>query len=312
MRITAYESDRGTALGIVLDDETILPVATIAPDLPTDLTALLAIEGALERLAVASNGQRGGSALAELRLVPFLSRANALWALALNFKTHIRETGLTTSHDHPHLFLRTASSYVGAGQPIVAPHPDVAKAFDYEGELAAIIGRPGRHIPPERALSHVAGYTCLNEGSVREYQHHNRQFGLGKNFERSGSYGPWMVTADVFGDPATHRVITRVNGVTRQDAPLNDMLFDVAATVSYLSQGYTLQPGDLIAMGTPGALPPQPGDVEGRDLDRQFGTFKTPGLVHMRPGDEVEVEIDGIGILSNPIVEDAGLAYRVS
>jgi 2-keto-4-pentenoate hydratase/2-oxohepta-3-ene-1,7-dioic acid hydratase in catechol pathway len=157
-------------------------------------------------------------------------------------------------------------------------------------------------------LEYVAGYTCLNEGSVREYQMHNRQFGLGKNFEASGSYGPWLMTRDEFGDPASHSVLTRINGVVRQSAPLNDMLLSVAQVVSYLSEGYRLRPGDLIAMGTPGALKPQPDDVEGRDLSRQYGPFPTAGLVHMRAGDSVEIEIDGLGVLRNPIVVDPSTA----
>ncbi len=133
---------------------------------------------------------------------------------------------------------------------------------------------------------------------------HNRQFGLGKNFEASGSYGPWLVTADEFGDPAEQRVSTRVNGVLRQDAPLSDMLFSVAQVISYLSDGYMLRAGDLIAMGTPGALPPKPDDIEGQDMTKQYGPFKVPGLVHMRPGDIVEVEISKLGVLRNPVIAD--------
>ncbi|MCJ8157068.1 fumarylacetoacetate hydrolase family protein [Sphingomonas sp. LaA6.9] len=310
MKIIAFADGAGEALGVMTGPEHFVALADVAPKLPTSLVAILEMPDGLLHVAAAVEGQVGKRELASVTLKPFLGRANALWALALNFKTHIEETGLTTSREHPHLFLRTAASYVGAGEPILAPHDDVARAFDYEGELAVVIGKGGRHIPYDRALEHVAGYSCLNEGSVREYQHHNRQFGLGKNFEASGSYGPWLVTADEFGDPSTHRVKTRVNGVTRQDAPLDDMLFDVAATISYLSQAYTLRPGDMIAMGTPGALPPAEDDVEGRDLSRQFGTFKTPGLVHMRPGDLVEVEIDGIGILSNPVSGDEPALYR--
>jgi 2-keto-4-pentenoate hydratase/2-oxohepta-3-ene-1,7-dioic acid hydratase in catechol pathway len=201
--------------------------------------------------------------------------------------------------------LKGPSTYVGAGEPILAPPPAVARAFDYEGELGVVIGKAGRHIPVASALDHVAGYTCVNEGSVREYQMHNRQFGLGKNFEASGAYGPWLMTPDEFGDPAAHSVLTRINGVVRQRAPLNDMLFSVAQVISYLSEGYELRPGDLIAMGTPGALKPEPDDAEGADLTRQFGPFPTPGLVHMRPGDRVEVEIDGLGVLMNPVAADA-------
>ena len=250
--------------------------------------------------------------IAEVTQRPLLDHPNALWALALNFKSHIAETGLTTSREFPQVFLRTGASYVGHGEPLLCPPPEIARAFDYEGELGVVIGRAGRHIPIDRALDHVAGYTCVNEGSVREYQIHNRQFGLGKNFEASGSYGPWLVTPDEFGDPAAHHLVTRVNGIVRQRVPLDDMLFDVSSVISYLSQGYELRPGDMIAMGTPGVLPAEAQDAEGLDLERQHGPFKIPGLVHMRPGDVVEVEISGLGVLRNPVVADAPAALSDS
>ena len=308
MKIIAYAESGHTALGVVTSSTHFVAVADIAPDLPASLIAILEQEDGLARLRKAAHGREGDRLLASVTLKPFLDRPNAMWALALNFKSHIAETGLQTSMEFPHLFMRTAASYVGGGEPIVAPPEAIARAFDYEGELGVVIGKPGRYIPVEQAMEHVAGYTCLNEGSVREYQMHNRQFGLGKNFEASGSYGPWLMTGDEFGDPATHTVVTRVNGVVRQRAPLDDMLLDVARVISYLSQGYRLRPGDLIAMGTPGALKPQPDDKEGQDLSRQYGPFPTPGLVHMRPGDCVEVEIDGLGVLRNPVTADTSYA----
>lgn len=304
MKIIAYLDAGHTVLGVVTSPTHFVAVADVAPDLPSDLIEILELDDGLARLREATQGRQGDRLLADVTLKPFLSRPNAMWALALNFKSHIAETGLQTNPNYPHLFLRTAASYVGANEPIFAPSESVARAFDYEGELGVVIGKPGRYIPVERALAYVAGYTCLNEGSVREYQMHNRQFGLGKNFEASGSYGPWLMTPDEFGDPARRSVLTRVNGVVRQQAPLDDMLIDVARTISYLSCGYRLRPGDLIAMGTPGALKPQPDDVEGNDLSRQYGPFPTPGLVHMRPGDSVEIEIDGLGVLRNPVVPD--------
>jgi len=312
MRILAFAKDGTKQLGIASDDRSFHPLADLAPHLPQSIEKVLgdpAILGELrQRLKEAGPGQP----LQSVELLPFLGRANAFWALALNFKTHIRETGLTTSPHYPHLFLRTEASYVGSEQPIVAPPSDVAKAFDYEGELGVVIGRSGRHIPVEQALDHVAGYTVVNEGSVREYQIHNRQFGLGKNFEASGSYGPWLVTADEFGDPTRHTLQTRLNGIVRQRSRLDDLLIGVAQTVSYLSRGYTIRPGDMIAMGTPGALEPGPDDAEGRDLSAQFGPFPTPGLVHMRPGDLVEVEIDGIGVLRNDVIADRPFDYRAA
>ncbi|KAA1003723.1 fumarylacetoacetate hydrolase family protein [Paraburkholderia panacisoli] len=308
MKIIAYSDGGGIALGIVTSPTHFVAVSDLAQDLPSSLISILEQEDGLTRLQLAAEGRQGDRALADVTLKPFLERPNAMWALALNFKSHIAETGLQTSKEFPHLFMRTAASYVGAGEPILAPPGSVARAFDYEGELGVVIGTPGRHIPVERALEHVAGYTCLNEGSVREFQMHNRQFGLGKNFEASGSYGPWLMTPDEFGDPATHTIKTRVNGIVRQSAPLDDMLLTVAQVISYLSQGYRLRPGDLIAMGTPGALKPHPDDVEGNDLSRQYGPFPTPGLVHMRPGDWVEVEIDGLGVLGNPVAADASIS----
>jgi len=308
MKIIAYADADRAALGVVTSATHFIAVHDIAPDLPTRLIDILEMRDGLARLRQAVEGKTGNRALADVTLKPFLDRPNAMWALALNFKSHIAETGLQTNANYPHLFMRTAASFVGAGEPIVAPPDEVARAFDYEGELAVVIGKPGRYIPVERAMEHVAGYTCLNEGSVREYQMHNRQFGLGKNFEASGAYGPWLMTPDEFGDPQRHSVITRVNGVVRQRAPLDDMLIDVASVISYLSRGYSLRPGDLIAMGTPGALKPQPDDAEGLDLSRQYGPFPTPGLVHMRPGDCVEVEIDGLGVLCNPVIAEASYA----
>jgi 2-keto-4-pentenoate hydratase/2-oxohepta-3-ene-1,7-dioic acid hydratase in catechol pathway len=271
MKIVAYQQNGMVRVGVVDPEGLIISAAEADPALPATLRDILSLADGLDRLRRAVAGRKGTIPLDQAVLKPFLGRPNAMWALALNFRTHIEETGLTTSRDHPHLFLRT-----------------------------------------EKAFEHVAGYTCLNEGSVREFQIHNRQFGLGKNFEASGSYGPWLMTPDEFGDPARQRVSTRVNGVTRQDAPLDDMLFGVAQVISYLSAGYRLRPGDLIAMGTPGALKPSPTDTEGRDLTQQYGPFKTPGLVHMKPGDLVEVEITGLGVLANPVSPDLPAAYSAA
>ena len=312
MKIIRYEHRGESGIGVMADDKRFIGLLEAAPQLPPTLLGIMALGDGLEPVRRAVRGREPNLSIAAVTLQPFLDRPNALWALALNFKSHIAETGLTTSREFPQVFLRTVASYVGQDEPLLCPPAEIARAFDYEGELGVVIGRAGRHIPIDRALEHVAGYTCVNEGSVREYQIHNRQFGLGKNFEASGSYGPWLMTPDEFGDPASRSVTTRVNGVVRQRAPLNDMLFDVSSVVSYLSQGYELRPGDMIAMGTPGVLPAESQDVEGLNLDRQHGPFKIPGLVHMRPGDVVEVEISGLGVLRNAVVADAPAHYRIS
>jgi 2-keto-4-pentenoate hydratase/2-oxohepta-3-ene-1,7-dioic acid hydratase in catechol pathway len=312
MRIIRYAHAGTSGFGVMVDATRFISLRSVAPDLPTTLVGILSLDPRLDRVRRAIEHRSPDMFLEEVTLKPFLEYPNALWALALNFKSHIAETGLTTSLEYPHIFLRTVASYVGHGEPLLCPPPEIARAFDYEGELGVVIGRGGRHIPIDRALEHVAGYTCVNEGSVREYQIHNRQFGLGKNFEASGSYGPWLMTPDEFGDPASRQLLTRVNQVVRQKAPLNDFLFDVPSVISYLSQGYTLRPGDMIAMGTPGVLPAESGDLDGLDLTRQHGPFKIPGLVHMKPGDLVEVAINGLGVLRNPVIADAPARYEVS
>jgi 2-keto-4-pentenoate hydratase/2-oxohepta-3-ene-1,7-dioic acid hydratase in catechol pathway len=313
MRIISYATAGVSNLGVMTGDDSFAAVHELDAALPRTLDALLQRPDGLERLRSVAAGAEGDHRLSEVTLELPLQRPHGFWALALNFKAHIQETGLTTSAEHPQIFLRVPASFVPPGAPLLAPPPDVARAFDYEGELGVVIGRGGRHIPVDRALDHVAGYCAVNEGSVREFQRHNRQFGLGKNFEQSGSYGPWLMTADEFGDPATHSLITRLNGVVRQRAPLDDMLFSVAAVIHYLSVGYTLRPGDVIAMGTSGALPPAADDVPGNDLSLQVGDApgkKIPGRVHMRAGDVVEVEITGLGVLRNPIAADLPAAYR--
>lgn len=309
MRVFSYRSGEGAAVGVMAGEGRFIALAEVAPALPGTLQGLLELDDGLQRVRDAVAGKPGTHDVAGATFLPPIAAPNAIWAMALNFKLHLEETGLTTSPDFPHLFMRHARSLVGHGQPLRCPPPELSQEHDYEGELGVVIGRGGRHIPPERALDHVAGYTCFNEGSVREFQRHNRNFGLGKNFEESGSYGPWIVTPDEFGDPAAQTLTTRLNGIERQRCGLADMLFPVARVIAYISAGYRLRPGDVIAMGTPGALPPHPGEV--LDLSRRRGRHKTEsGKLSMRPGDVVEVEISGIGVLSNPLVADAPVAYR--
>jgi 2-keto-4-pentenoate hydratase/2-oxohepta-3-ene-1,7-dioic acid hydratase in catechol pathway len=309
MRVFSYLSDGAAAVGVMAGETRFIALAEVAPALPRTLQGVLEIDDGLQRVREVAAGKPGAYDVAEVTFLPPIATPNAIWALALNFKLHLEETGLTTSPDFPHLFMRHARSLVGHQRPLRCPPLDLSKEHDYEGELGVVIGRGGRHIPPERALEHVAGYTCFNEGSVREFQRHNRNFGLGKNFEESGSYGPWLVTPDEFGHPDEHTLITRLNGIERQRSKLNDMLFGVERVISYLSAGYRLRPGDVIAMGTPGALPAHPGEV--LDPTRRYGLHKTEtGKVSMRPADVVEVEISGIGVLSNPLVADTPVAYR--
>jgi 2-keto-4-pentenoate hydratase/2-oxohepta-3-ene-1,7-dioic acid hydratase in catechol pathway len=304
MRVISYRHNDAHGVGVMVDDPSkpngFVALSNAAPDLPDDLRAILQTDPALDRVRAAVAGRPADMSLDDVALDPVIREPHATWALALNYTLHIEETGLTTSREFPQVFLRMPISQVGHDQALWAPRREIAEAYDYEGELAVIIGKPGRHIRREDAFDHVAGYSCYNEGSVREYQSQNRQFGLGKNFERSGSFGPWLMTPDEFGDPADHVLVTRLNGIERQRAAISGMLFDVPHLISYLSEGYTLQPGDVIVSGSPGALPLQPGETP----EKPRGPVVVEGQLHMRAGDVCEVEIDGLGTLSNPIIED--------
>ena len=300
MRIISYRNGGAASVGVMVDDNGFVPLASAAPELAGTLRAVLEMDPTLEQVRAAVAGKPAEMSIQDVAFDPVIPEPHATWALALNYTLHIEETGLTTSREFPQIFLRMPIAQVGHRQELWAPRLDVAEAYDYEGELAVIIGKPGRHINRANAFDHVAGYACYNEGSVREYQSHNRQFGLGKNFERSGSFGPWLMTPDEFGDPAKHTLVTRLNGIVRQRAALSGMLFDVPRLIEYLSEGYTLQPGDVIVTGSPGALPLRPEDKP----ETPRGPVVVEGQLHMRASDICEVEIDGLGVLSNPVVED--------
>lgn len=300
MRLISYRHDGRPGVGIMADEDRFVTLGAAAPQLPETLRGIIEMgDDGLAQALAAADGKSGDLSLDQVELDPVIPESNAIWALALNFKSHIEETGLTTSEEFPQVFLRMGASQVGHRRPLLCPDPEIAKPFDYEGELAVIIGRTGRHISEQDALGHVAGYSIYNEGSVRAFQRHNRQFGLGKNFEQSGSLGPWMMTPDEFGDARTHTLITRLNGVEKQHVSLGDMMFSVEQVIRYLSTGYALRPGDVIAMGTPGAIKPKQGAAPGaRDSKR------VSGRTHMEPGDIVEVEVSGLGTLVNEVVAD--------
>jgi len=300
MRLISYHTRDHAGVGVMVDDWRFVSLRRVLPDFPPFLRAILeAGAPALQRIAQAVQGREPDLRFDQVTLDPVIPNPHAIWALALNFQLHIEETKLTTSPDYPQIFMRMPCSQVGHLDAMWCPDPKIAQTYDYEGELAVIVGQAGRHIPVERALSHVAGYAVYNEGSVREFQNHNRQFGLGKNFERSGSFGPWLMTADEFGDPRRHRIITRLNGVEKQNSSVEEMIFSVEKVIAYLSTGYLLRTGDVIVMGTPGAIRPPAGTPPG-----PYDSPRVPGRTRMKPGDVCEVEVTGLGTLRNPIIAD--------
>jgi 2-keto-4-pentenoate hydratase/2-oxohepta-3-ene-1,7-dioic acid hydratase in catechol pathway len=221
MRVISYQKDGNSGVGVMVGENGIVPLKEVSADLPTSLKAILEVDPGLEKVRAATDGKEPVFSMDDIVLDPVIPEPTAIWAMALNFHTHVEETGLTTSDKFPHIFLRHAGGHVGSGQPLMCPDPEIARAFDYEGEMAIIIGKSGRHIPKDKAIDHIAGFSIYNEGSVREFQGHNRQFGLGKNFEKSASFGPWLMTPDEFGDPYVQFIRTSLNGVVRQDECLD-------------------------------------------------------------------------------------------
>ena len=224
--------------------------------------------------------------LDEIEFLPVIPNPTHIFCIGTNYADHLQEAidaGLPRSKtDHPPLFLRFADTLVGHDQPLLKS-PQVSK-LDYECELAVIIGKPGRYIAEDKALNHVAGYSCFNEASARDWQFHTTQITPGKNFFGTGGFGPWMVTADEIPDPQNLQIKTHLNNVTMQDANTKDMIFNVAEIISYVSNLIELQSGDVIASGSPSGV-----------------GFSRDPQIFMNAGDVCEIEIEQIGTLRNVI-----------
>lgn len=219
--------------------------------------------------------------LADLVLAAPIARQARIICLGLNFSAHAKEAGVPIP-DRPSIFPRFASSLVGPGAPITLPQ--VSSSLDFEGELAVVIGRAGRRIPQSSAFEYVLGYTCFADNSIREWQAHSRQVTAGKNFDKTGVIGPWVVTRDEVPDVDAVEIETFVNGERRQQGMCHDFIFSIPDIVSYVSEFMELRPGDIIAMGTP------PGCAAGEREPRW-----------LKAGDELEIRISGIGSIKNVV-----------
>lgn len=246
------------------------------PDLPTLLKAF-----ALDEAVAAADGQAADFGEDDIQFLPLMPAPVNVYCAGINYLDHIKETGLDIP-DFPTLFLKTQQSFVGHGQDIV--RPKVSDHFDYEGEFALVIGKPGRYIAKENWRDYIAGYTILMDGSIRDFQ--KRGVDQGKNFYHSSSSGPWMVTMDeVPADFAQMKLETRLNGNVMQSSTVDQLCFGAADLVSYFSQIFHFQPGDIITTGTPDGAQ----------------HYRNPP-VWMKPDDELEVEITGLGVLQNTVV----------
>jgi 2-keto-4-pentenoate hydratase/2-oxohepta-3-ene-1,7-dioic acid hydratase in catechol pathway len=227
-------------------------------------------------------------ALDGLKLLPVIPDPKHIYCVALNYTEHFQEvsTGVKReAPDYPAVFLRAADSLTAHRQPIIRPR--VSTQLDYEGELAVIIGTRGRHISPADALDHVAGYSCFNDASVRDWQKHTKQATPGKNFFATGALGPWLVTKDEIENPHDLAIRTRLNGTVMQDSRTSAMLFDIPTFIAYVSAILPLEPGDVLATGTPSGV----------------GYSRKPP-VFLTPGDVIEVEIERVGTLVNTVADE--------
>jgi 2-keto-4-pentenoate hydratase/2-oxohepta-3-ene-1,7-dioic acid hydratase in catechol pathway len=280
MRLSTVRTAGRTTWGVV-DQESFHDVGAVLAGRYADLKA--AITAGLAGVAEAA-ASAAATSLADIEWLPVVPNPDKILCVGLNYEMHRQETG-RSAVENPTIFARYANSQTGHLAPIV--RPKVSTDLDYEGELAIIIGKPGRYISREDALNHVAGYAIYNDGSIRDFQKHTHQFTPGKNFPDTGALGPWMMTPDELGPLPDLRIQTRLNGQVVQNATFSQMIFDIARQIEYCSSFTRLEAGDVIASGTPGGV----------------GAKRTPPL-WMKPGDLVEVEIDKLGILRNPIVEE--------
>ena len=281
MRFVSFVRHDAAGFGVVVDDDTV-----------ADLTGVLAGVGGIrdllaqDRVAEAADAAASAPtcALSELQLTAVVPNPSKVICVGINYVAHAAEAGRTVG-EHPVIFQRYAETLTGHGQPLL--RPQVSEEFDFEGEIAVIIGKGGDHIAPQDALDHVAGYALFNDASVRDWQFHTHQYGMGKNFRSSGAFGPWMVTADEIAADQKMTLITRLNGREMQRATTDMMVHSIPRQIAYISAFVPLEPGDVIVTGTPGGV----------------GNKRTP-QVFMKPGDVCEIEVDAIGVLRNGIRDE--------
>jgi 2-keto-4-pentenoate hydratase/2-oxohepta-3-ene-1,7-dioic acid hydratase in catechol pathway len=280
MRLVSFSIDGKSSYGIVAGDGIVDLGRRLGERYPSLRTAIAG--GALVDKGLA--GEKPDVALSRVHLLPPIPDPDKIICAGLNYRAHAAEAG-GKPPENPPVFLRLTNTLVGHDGAMV--RPSISGDFDYEGELALVIGKAGRHIPREDALGHVFGYACFNDGSIRDIQF-KHSIAAGKNFYKTGGFGPWLVTADEIGDPRRLTLVTRLNGTEVQRTGVDDLIFDIPTLVSYCSDWTPLLPGDVISTGTPSGV----------------GFARKPPL-WMKPGDVVEVEIGGIGVLRNPIVAES-------
>lgn len=276
MKLMSFRRPDGSRSWGVVKPDSVVDLGHLAPSLKHALWATTSLAEEAARHA--------DFALDEVHFLPPIPDPDKIICVGLNYMTHIKEGGREPP-PKPIIFARFANSQVGHGEKLI--RPNVSETYDYEGELAVVIGRRCRHVKQADVASVIAGYACYNEGSVREWQRHSGQFTPGKNFFHSGSFGPWLATPEEVGDITQAHLITRLNGEEVQHATIDDLCFDIPTLIEYVSTFTQLEAGDVIVTGTTGGV----------------GAYRKPPL-WMKPGDTVEVEITGVGLLRNEVVAE--------
>lgn len=278
MKLASYRLNNKSSYGVVVGDG----IVDLGKRLPyADLRALLEADGLAKAADLAK--EKPDAKVADVSFLPLIENPGKIICVGLNYKAHREETGRKPT-DNPALFVRFPDSQTAHGDVMVKPKNSAE--FDYEGELAVVIGKAGRHVAEKDAFSIIAGYSCYNDGSVRDWQYHTMQWTPGKNYPKTGSFGPWMVTKDEIPDVEKLTLKTRLNGQQVQETGIDLMLFPIPVLIAYITTFTELRPGDVISTGTPGGV----------------GVKRTPQLF-MKDGDSVEVEISSIGVLQNKVVE---------
>jgi 2-keto-4-pentenoate hydratase/2-oxohepta-3-ene-1,7-dioic acid hydratase in catechol pathway len=289
MKIVAFE-DNGLHLGVV-EGENVIDLQAVDSAAPNDLGAWLRRDnGDLSALAALAKKAPAAARrpLAGLRFALPVAKPGKIVCLGLNYLDHVKEGPMRDNiPKYQSIFFRMPTSLTPHLHPLIRPKKSIQ--LDYEGEMIVVIGKRAKHLTLKNAVDCVAGYTCGNEGSVREYQRHTTQWGMGKNFDRTGSAGPWMVTADELPRGGKGlKIETRLNGKVMQSANTDLLMFPVAESLVYLTEGMTLEPGDILFTGTPSGV----------------GHARKPEPVWMKAGDTAEVEVEGIGVLRNPVEDE--------
>ena len=283
MKLVSYVRDGATGFGALIDGA-IVDLGTASHGRYASIKSVMEAD-ALGDLNAMLADRKPDFDPADVMLLPVIPDPGKIWCCGLNYGEHVRETNREVT-EKPMFFLRVADSQVGHEGAI--PCPPESTMLDYEGEIAIVIGKAGRRIAEADAWAHIAGYACYNDATIRDWQRHTQQWAPGKNFWRTGGFGPCMVTADEIEADAVMTLTTRLNGNVMQYATTEMMLHSIPRQIAYLSTVAPLQPGDVIVTGTPGGV----------------GARREPP-VWMRPGDVVEIEVDRIGTLRNSIVAEA-------